>query len=151
MTTYDRNKYLKYRETILPKQRLANKARRDDPAKKDMDSKSQKKIYKLYPEKSLYRQAKYRAKIKGIIFNLKISDIKIPEYCPYLHIKLVPGTYSDRKVGASPTIDRIDSSIGYIPSNIEIISDLANRMKSNANKEQLITFAKSVLFLYDKS
>jgi len=108
-------------------------------------SKQNKRNYRLNPRKSLYSNAKYRAKAKNIEFNININDINIPEFCPYLGIKLIPGSYKERKMGNAPTIDRIDPDIGYTPENIEVISDLANRMKQNATREQLITFAKNIL------
>jgi len=89
----------------------------------------------------LLKYAKLRAKQKGIEFSLTREDIKIPEFCPYL---LVPLTIAgDRK--HSPSIDRIDPSLGYSKGNIEIISTLANSMKWNSTREELIQFAKSVL------
>ena len=45
----------------------------------------------------------------------------------------------------SPNIDRIDPTKGYTPDNIQVISGLGNRMKSNATKAQLDIFAKWVL------
>lgn len=45
-------------------------------------------------------------------FNIDIDDIIIPKICPILGIEL---KRSDNKLSYnSPTIDRIDSSIGYI-------------------------------------
>lgn len=91
-------------------------------------------------EKSLYKSAKHRAKNKGLDFNLDITDIVIPEYCPILGFKLTKQHGSGR-VKTNPSIDRIDPSKGYVKGNVWIISDLANRMKQDANEEELTAFA----------
>jgi hypothetical protein len=79
-------------------------------------------------------------------FNISIDDIIIPEYCPYLNIKLTTDV-NNCFLPNYTTIDRIDSKKGYIKGNIQIISKLANTMKSNATKEELIIFAKNILKL----
>lgn len=95
-------------------------------------------------QKHLLSSAKYRAKKKGLEFDLDISDIIIPDKCPYLEVDLT----SDKLKGhldSHMSVDRIDSSKGYVKGNVEIISYKANVMKNNATKEQLISFALNIL------
>jgi hypothetical protein len=96
------------------------------------------------PEKALLAGVKSRAKTKGIDFDIDVSDVVIPEKCPYLGIPLKQSTGSG-KLDTSPSLDRIDSTRGYVKGNVEVISDLANRIKTNATQEQLLAFAHSVI------
>ena len=101
----------------------------------------QKREYrKKYPEKILLASAKRRAKIENKEFNIELEDVKIPQFCPILNIRIQTGPLSN----SSPSIDRIDSSRGYIKGNVKVISYLANTMKSNATEEQLLTFAANI-------
>lgn len=95
------------------------------------------------PEKWLWNQARKRSLDKGLEFTLLVSDIIIPDTCPIMGKKLeyIPKGFHEY----SPSIDRIDSSKGYTKDNIQVISSIANRMKWNATREQLITFCKGVL------
>ena len=88
-----------------------------------------------------------RAKESKKECNIDISDIEIPEYCPYLGIKLSTDKkdcYNDNYY----SIDRIDSTKGYVKGNIQIISRIANTMKSNATIEQLVIFAENIKKLH---
>lgn len=91
----------------------------------------------------LYTQARKRARIKGITFNIIKDDIKVPNYCPYLNVKLEPGTKGDYE--NTHSIDRINNNLGYIPGNIEVISKKANSMKNSATPVELVGFAKEIL------
>jgi len=78
--------------------------------------------------------------------------IKYPKVCPILNDELKwgkKGTNGNNKGGTadpfSPSLDRIDSKLGYIPGNVMIISTRANSMKSNATPEQLVKFSKYML------
>lgn len=131
-------------DPILWAERLA---RTEEWRKKNPDKLSEATIRSRLrnPEKWLWNQARKRARDKGLEFTLLVSDIKIPEYCPIMGEKLeyIPKGFHEY----SPSIDRIDSSKGYTIDNIQIISSLANRMKWNATREQLIIFAKGILAL----
>ncbi len=97
------------------------------------------------PALYLLKYAKSRARYDNLEFNIVLEDIVIPEVCPYLG---TPIQMFDKQYAAS--LDRIDSSKGYTKDNIQVISYLANRMKSNATEEQLIAFAKGVLAVHSK-
>lgn len=96
------------------------------------------------PESKMLRRAKCRAKERNIDFNIEKEDIVIPEYCPILKIPIVYHSGSSGGKINSPALDRIDNSKGYVKGNVIVISHLANMMKSCANKEQLLLFAKWV-------
>ena len=102
-------------------------------------------------ESRMLNRARNRAKAKNELCNLEISDIKIPEYCPVLGIKLhrhfgKPGGRKD-----SPALDRIDNTKGYVKGNIWVISHLANMMKNSADKAELLKFAEWVILEHNSN
>lgn len=80
-------------------------------------------------------------------FNITTDDIFIPKYCPYLGIELSTNI-NDCHTPNYFTIDRIDSSKGYVKGNIQVISYLANTMKNKSTIEQLVTFSENVLRIH---
>ncbi len=93
-------------------------------------------------------QINQRCKERGLEFDLTIADIIIPEKCPLLDIPLTT-TLGSGMCLSNTSIDRIDPTKGYTKDNIQVISLLANQMKNCATKEQLITFAKNILRIYN--
>ena len=87
------------------------------------------------PIKAMLSSTRNGAKKRGLEFNLDRSDIIIPEVCPVFDIPLFRG--KGRLVDNSPTIDRFDSTKGYIKGNIDVISWKANRAKSDSTVEDL--------------
>lgn len=79
------------------------------------------------PERSMIRLAKKR----GHEVTITEADIIIPKRCPILGIPIVMGSRTQKD--GSPSLDRIDTSKGYIPGNVEVISWRANRLKSDAS------------------
>lgn len=120
----------------------ARKWRETNPEKtKEVLEKSRKN----FPQRNILNKARSSAKVRGLEFNLELSDIIIPKYCPYFNVPLDTWGAKD----FVPSIDRIDSSKGYVKGNIEIISYLANKMKHTATQDQLVSFAKGVLNRFD--
>lgn len=107
--------------------------------------------YKEYHSKKnkkylIWCSAKKRAKIKNMEFNITVEDIPdIPKYCSVLGIELKSNS-TNSPLDSSPSIDRIDSSKGYVKGNIRIISNRANRIKSDATIDEL----RKVLKDYEK-
>ena len=96
----------------------------------------QKIWVKNNPEQKMLSDAKTRAKISNIEFDLKKDDIIIPEYCPVLGIKLQSNRENKKNRNNSPSLDRIDNEKGYTKENIMIISWRANKLKNNGTLEE---------------
>jgi hypothetical protein len=104
----------------------------------------------LVPAKvrDIYRWAKYRASKKGLAFDIEVEDIVVPFFCPIMGLELKFN--KGFALFNSPTLDRIDNSKGYIKGNIQVISQLANLMKSNANVAELLVFSEWIQKTYGK-
>jgi hypothetical protein len=95
----------------------------------------------LDPRKKLFYSARQRANLKGYEFSITLDDVVIPEYCPVLGIKLEGSVGHGRKnlnqLEASPSLDRIDNTRGYVPGNVCVISLRANNLKKDATLAEL--------------
>ena len=88
----------------------------------------------LHQELLMWHRAKASAKRKGIPFTIEVGDIIIPKKCPVLGIPL---KFRPENRDFSPSLDRRDSLLGYVPGNIFVISNRANRIKSDATVVEL--------------
>ena len=103
--------------------------------------------------KVFLQNAKKSAAKRKQEFNLTVEDIvkfwkDQNETCPYTGRKMT------LKAGQLNTvsIERIDSSVGYIPSNTVLVCQAVNRMKSDFNFEDFFNLCSDVaLFLGDKN
>jgi len=97
--------------------------------------------YEANREKAMLHGAKTRAKKLNLAFDLSLDDIQIPERCPILGIKLERGNGAANR-DSSPSLDKIYPDKGYVKGNVQVISDLANRMKQNATFAQMVILGK---------
>jgi hypothetical protein len=101
-------------------------------------------LRRIDPAKSLWLAARRRARGRGLDFDILPADIIIPNKCPILGFQLEIGADREGRKGPnrrSPSLDRLDSSKGYVKGNIQVISYMANVMKQNATPAELRAFA----------
>lgn len=103
---------------------------------------NQKKYFKASQDhewklKQTLRASKQRAEKNNLEHTLTLNDLKqlypYDNKCPILGIDLCWGFPKD----SSPSLDRIDSNKGYTYNNCQIISNRANRIKSDATVDEL--------------
>lgn len=100
----------------------------------------------------IIRNLKSSAKRRNIPFDLIPTDLILPTHCPILGLELEYNSFDKSCSFNNPnwaTVDRIDSSKGYVKGNVWVISRMANTMKSNATPEQLEMFCISMLKLLE--
>lgn len=109
-----------------------------------------RRISKTALASRLWRCAQVRAELQKVPFDLEQSDIVVPEYCPVLGLKIKhnKGPMADN----SPTVDRIVPERGYVRDNIVVVSNRANRLKGDANLNEIANIASFYLQMeYDSA
>jgi hypothetical protein len=94
-----------------------------------------KEYYRRKLKNRLLNAARARARKYGYEFDLTVDDIIMPKYCPLLGIEMFVTESRKGKKHSSFSLDRIDSSKGYVKGNVWVISMMANSMKSDSNYE----------------
>ena len=101
--------------------------------------------WKVDAARLLYKNIKSRCKRIGKEFSIELEDITIPEKCPVFGFDL---KREDRQTWmCAPSVDRIDSSKGYIKGNVTVVSRRANILKRDATigeLEQLFNYYKTL-------
>lgn len=93
------------------------------------------------PASRLLALTKYRARKRGIPFDLTSEDVAIPAFCPVLGLPLFRNSGGRAQGPNSPTVDRISPSLGYVQGNVRVISSRANAIKSDSTPEELLRVA----------
>jgi len=108
------------------------------PCKKIDQATRYAKNQRVAKSRGMLHRAKKRAKLKEMDFSITIDDINpLPDICPVLGIVL-DWDCAGLPVGNSPSLDRIDNALGYIPGNVMIISNRANMIKCDATAEEVL-------------
>ena len=92
-------------------------------------------------EYRLWHGAKSRAAKYGREFSISLTDIVIQGECPVLKVPYA------RRGEYAPSLDRLDSSKGYVKGNIVVMSKRANRLKGNftlQEAEALVKFLSKI-------
>jgi len=101
--------------------------------------------WKVDAARLLYKNIKSRCKRIQREFSIELEDIIIPEKCPVFGFEL---KREDKQTWmCAPSVDRIDSSKGYIKGNITVVSRRANILKRDATideLEQLLNYYKTL-------
>lgn len=91
---------------------------------------------------ALCAAARVRGRKRGLESTIKPDDLIWPTHCPVLGIKLdypertgQRGTFGAR--ANYPTLDRWDSTKGYVKGNVFVISFRANTLKNNGTADEL--------------
>ena len=149
MPPADKARRLEYQKTRYQRDGRAMRAKaksnyikkREDPAYRTHIKRVRMQHQNNNPEKTLLAEARRSAGKRNLDFDLVLSDILVPEYCPaFPNIKLE--WVMDNHADCKPSVDRIDSSKGYTSGNIQIISWLANNIKSSHAGTDLLMVAK---------
>lgn len=102
-------------------------------------------------EYTLFRYTLRNAKKRFKKFNLTLECLKSlweeqKGICPYSKVSLVLPTYKDtvKDIRYRASLDRIDSSKGYIKGNVQFISTSINYLKGEMSHEDTIEFLQII-------
>lgn len=112
-------------------------------AQRERDNEGAKKRRYRLPELFMFRAVQRRAREKGLDFTISLEDISIPQRCPLLDIPLIR---SSKTSPNSPSLDRKDSSLGYVPGNVWVISQRANTAKGNLTPDELLLLVTRLFY-----
>ena len=109
------------------------------------------KRYRVNPIPQLISGFRNRAKKQNVPFNLTVDDMKdliknAADICPALGVKMKIAKLYANNSNYSPSFDRIDPKKGYTKNNIVIVSNRANRIKSDATVDEI----RKVADFYEK-
>ena len=107
--------------------------------------------YRKNPVPQLIYAFKKRAKQQKVPFDLSVKDIKdllknSGKICPVLGVKMEITELHSKNSDFSPSFDRIYPKKGYTKGNVIVISNKANRIKTDATVKEI----RKVANFYEK-
>ncbi len=131
----------RWRDANPDKRKIATKKWRTE--NRDKWNESRRKWRENNIIHALFMEAKHRAKSRGIEFSIILEDVPpMGELCPLLGLPF--STRSEKKTATSPSLDRIDSSRGYVKGNVWIVGYRANIIKNDGTAEEHYRIAESM-------
>lgn len=139
----------RYSEKNAQKIAEKNKRRYQQNKESILKSRRQARVGKANCIKAMFSSAKSRAKKNNLDFNLDLEYLTsiASDSCPVdgLPFDWDRQLIQDKTLPLSvPSLDRVDSSQGYIKGNVQIIGWKWNSKKSNMNLEDLLLLVKYV-------
>ena len=98
------------------------------------------------PVALLLKGAKDRSRVQGVPCLITREHIVIPDVCPILGIPIVLNVLGNDggKRDNSPSLDKVHPELGYVPGNVRVISNKANRLKADNTVETLTAIIKYI-------
>lgn len=117
-----------------------NAQRRERAARSGIDERQAKSArtrawHLSHKEEQMLLRAQKRAAARGMAFDLTLADIVIPNVCPVFGIA-IDRSATGASSAASPSLDRIDNTLGYVRGNVAVISMRANQLKRDGTAEE---------------
>jgi hypothetical protein len=128
-------------------------AKRYNPRYCDMNREQRKEYAKAYHLKKvntfegrtlkIFQGAKGRATKAGIEFTIAYEDIDWVNVCPLLEIPIVYD-YAGALQWDSPSLDRVDSTKGYVKGNVRVVSRRANTLKNCGTVDEIEMLGRNI-------
>lgn len=127
--------------------RRCKKCKKEQYTKRLLSNKGNQGIDRLITER--YAGLKDRAKKNGLLVDFDREYLKElwenqNHKCALSGIEMTTTFFQGRTL-TNISVDRIDSSKGYIKENVQLVCMAINQMKSDMSKEELINFCKLII------
>lgn len=96
------------------------------------------------PLRAWITSIKRGAKLRGLEFDLSVEDLEVPTHCPLLGLPLTFEIGRGKRTDNSASLDRLDSSKGYVKGNVWVVSWRANNLKRDATLTELKMLAANL-------